>query len=104
MIIKRKVYDKLLNWKNTYKGKKAVLIEGARRIGKSTIAEEFARDEYRSYILVDFNLASKNVRNLFDNLTNLDIFFQALSLEYNTRLYRREPDYIRRNPEVSQGT
>ena len=106
MIIKRKVYDKLLDWKNTYKGKKAVLIEGARRIGKSTIAEEFARDEYRSYILVDFNLASKNVRNLFDDLTNLDIFFQALSLEYNTRLYRRESliifDEIQKFPKARE--
>lgn len=106
MIIKRKVYDKLLDWKNTYKGKKAVLIEGARRIGKSTIAEEFARNEYRSYILVDFNLASKNVRNLFDDLTNLDIFFQALSLEYNTRLYRRESliifDEIQKFPKARE--
>lgn len=106
MIIKRKIYDRLIDWKNTCEGKKAVLIEGARRIGKSTVAEEFAKNEYRSYILVDFNLASKNVRNLFDDLSNLDVFFQALSLEYNTRLYRRESliifDEIQKFPKARE--
>ena len=62
MIFRRKIYDKLLEWKNTSRGEKALLIEGARRIGKSTIAEEFAKHEYkRSYILIDFNDASKVV-------------------------------------------
>ena len=61
MIFRRKIYDKLLEWKNTSRGEKALLIEGARRIGKSTIAEEFAKHEYKSYILIDFNDASKVV-------------------------------------------
>ncbi len=90
MEIKRKMYQRLLNWKTETKGTKAVLIEGARRVGKSTIAEKFAKEQYKSYILVDFNLASKNVKNNFENLAQLDIFFQNLSLEYNVRLYPRE--------------
>ena len=90
MEIQRKIYQRLLNWKNETKGKKALLIEGARRVGKSTIAGKFAKEQYKSYILVDFNLASKNVRDNFENLTRLDIFFQNLSLEYNVRLYPRE--------------
>lgn len=89
-MIKRKIYDKLCDWKNTSNGSKAILIEGARRIGKSTVAEEFGRREYKSYILIDFNIAAKKVLSLFDNLNDLDIFFQDLSLEYNTRLYERE--------------
>lgn len=90
MELKRKVYQKLLQWKNESNGAKALLIEGARRIGKSTIAERFAEKEYKSYILVDFNFAAKNVRDNFENLNRLDIFFQNLSLEYNTKLYERE--------------
>ena len=54
MILKRKIYDKLLNWKNECQGTKAIMVEGARRIGKSTIVEEFAKQEYESYILIDF--------------------------------------------------
>lgn len=87
MEIRRKIYQKLLHWKTEAKGTKALLIEGARRVGKSTIAEKFAREQYKSYILVDFNLASKTVRDNFENLNRLDIFFQNLSLEYNVRLY-----------------
>ena len=60
-IFRRKIYNKLLNWKNTTKGSKAILIEGARRIGKSTIAEEFGKKEYKSYITIDFNKASQTV-------------------------------------------
>lgn len=89
MEIKRKIYNKLCEWKNTANGTKALLIEGARRIGKSTVAEEFGRNEYRSYILIDFNIASKKVRDAFDDLNDLDVFFQTLSLEYNVRLYPR---------------
>lgn len=106
MEINRKIYQKLLDWKKTADGTKALMIEGARRIGKSTIAEEFARAEYRSYILIDFNKASVRVRRLFDDLTNLDIFFQSLSLEFNTRLYRRESiiifDEIQKFPKARE--
>lgn len=90
MKIKRKIYERMLEWKNTCKGDKALLIEGARRIGKSTIAEAFGKKEYKSYVLIDFNNASKKVKECFDDLTNLDIFFQIISLEYNVRLYPRE--------------
>ena len=80
MEIKRKIYKKIVKWKKQANGSKALLIEGARRIGKSTVAEEIGKNEYRSYILIDFNKASKKVRDSFDDLNKLDIFFQTLSL------------------------
>ncbi len=90
MKIKRKIYQRLLSWKNETKGTKALLIEGARRVGKSTLALKFAREQYKSYILVDFNQAPKNIRDNFENLHQLDVFFQNLALEYGVRLYQRE--------------
>ena len=106
MEIKRKIYKSLCEWKETTNGSKALLIEGARRIGKSTVAEEFGKNEYKSYILIDFNKASKKVKDLFDELSNLDIFFQGLSLEYNTRLYKRESliifDEIQKFPKARE--
>ena len=90
MEIKRKIYGKFLTWKNEVQGKKALLIEGARRIGKSTVAESFAKNEYKSYILIDFNKASKKIKDNFENINKLDLFFQTLSLEYDTKLYPRE--------------
>ena len=90
MEIERKIYSKLLEWKEKSQGSKALLIEGARRIGKSTIAEEFGKNEYKSYVLIDFNNASKNIINAFDNLNNLDLFFQIINLETGIRLYKRE--------------
>ena len=90
MELKRKIYDKFLAWKNEVNGKKALLIEGARRIGKSTVAEKFAKNEYKSYILIDFNKASKKIKDNFENMNNLDLYFQTLSLEYNTKLFPRE--------------
>ena len=88
MDIKRDVYVKLQRWKENSKGKTALLIEGARRVGKSTIAEKFARENYRSYVIIDFATASKVIKDNFeDNLTNLDRFFQIISLEYGTRLF-----------------
>lgn len=74
-VFKRKIYNKLKKWKSETEGTKALLIEGARRIGKSTIVEEFAKNEYRSYILIDFNLASDTVISAFNNyLNDLDTF------------------------------
>lgn len=90
MEIKRKIYKKLLLWKNETQGKRSLLIEGARRIGKSTIAELFAKNEYKSYILVDFNKASKKIKDNFENMNNLDLFFQTLSLEYGIKLFPRK--------------
>ena len=77
-MFKRKIYDKLLEWKRESDGKTALLIEGARRIGKSTVAEEFGKNEYETYILVDFSTASKNVKELFDDVSDLDYIFVQL--------------------------
>ena len=94
------------NWKETTDGRKALLIEGARRIGKSTIAEAFGKNEYETYILIDFNKASKKVKDAFDELNNLDIFFQTISLEYNTRLHPRKSliilDEIQKFPKARE--
>lgn len=86
MIFKRKLYDKLLVWKQQTAGTKALLIEGARRIGKSTLVEEFAKNEYRSYLMIDFNKVSDSVISAFNNYMNdLDTFFLILSSEYGVR-------------------
>ena len=90
-MFRRKIYDKLLDWKSNCKGTKALLIEGARRIGKSTIVEEFGKNEYKSYILIDFNKVNRVVIEAFENLSGkLDDFFMVLSSEYNTQLYKKE--------------
>ena len=89
-MFKRKIYDELLNWKNESNGKTALLIEGARRIGKSTIAEAFAANEYKSYILVDFAFAPENVKKLFNDLTDLNYIFLQLQLIYRKDLYERD--------------
>ena len=78
MIFKRKAYDKLLEWKNNYADNYGILLEGARRVGKSTIAEEFAKNEYESYIMVDFANATKAVMECFNDINELDIFFLRL--------------------------
>lgn len=88
MIFERKIYEKMVNWKKGAQGSKALFIEGARRIGKSTIVEAFARNEYKSYILIDFNDVSEAVKDAFLNyLQDLDTFFMILSTEYRTTLY-----------------
>lgn len=89
-MFKRKIYDKLLEWKQESEGKTALLIEGARRIGKSTIVEEFAQKEYRSYILIDFSIASKEIRELFSDMSDLNYIFLQLQLQYNAELYDRD--------------
>ena len=65
-MFKRRVYDSLTEWKEKYSGNYAAMLEGARRVGKSTVAEEFARNNYKSYILIDFNRAGDEVKDLFD--------------------------------------
>lgn len=91
MVLRRKSYDKLLSWKNECNGSRAILVEGARRIGKSTIVEEFAKNEYKSYILIDFANVSDNVINAFENhKNNFDELFMIISLEYGTKLLKRE--------------
>jgi len=89
--MKRKIYDDILKWKQDWAGKTALLIDGARRVGKSYIAEKFAQSEYKSYILIDFNRANDDVKNLFVNyLNDLDTLFMYLSAYYNVKLYERE--------------
>lgn len=89
--MKRKIYQDLLNWKQDEQGNVALLIDGARRIGKSYIVEEFAKKEYKSYIMIDFARAEYEVKEYFLNYRNdLDGLFSRLSLHYRTQLYPRE--------------
>ena len=91
MFFRRRIYDKFLDWKRENYGKKALLVEGARRIGKSTIVEEFAKQEYKSYILIDFAKASEDVKSYFYlYLDDLDTFFMLLSVQYGKELFKRE--------------
>lgn len=85
-VFKRKIYRKLLEWKDQDNGSTALLVEGARRIGKSTIVEEFAKNEYESYMLIDFSVAPKEVKDLFKDISNLDVLFTFLQLKYNISL------------------
>ena len=107
MIFKRKMYNRLLAWKRQAAGTKALLIEGARRIGKSTLVEEFAKNEYQSYLLIDFNKVSDSVISAFNNYMNdLDTFFLILSSEYGVKLYPKESiiifDEIQQFPKARQ--
>lgn len=89
--MRRKVYAKLLSWKQKRHGESAVLVNGARRVGKSYVVKEFAQREYKSYILLDFNKVGKDVKDLFENyLNDLDTFFLYLSSYTNTQLYARD--------------
>ena len=90
MYFKRKVYNKLLQWKENYSNKYAALLEGARRVGKSTIAENFARNEYKSYILIDFSKTTNNIRECFEDIGNLNMFFLRLQAETGVTLYEHE--------------
>ena len=77
--MKRKMYEKLLKWKEESNGEVALLIDGARRIGKSYIVKQFAEENYKSYILIDFNQVGPEIKELFNNyLNNLDMFFMYL--------------------------
>lgn len=89
-MFQRKIYSKLLEWKHESDGKTALLIEGARRVGKSTVVEEFAKREYKSYILIDFSKAAKEVKELFDDISDLDYVFLRLQLIYKTDLHERD--------------
>ena len=89
-IFKRKLYDKMLQWKQERDGSTALLIKGARRVGKSTLAEEFAKREYESYILIDFTEASQEVRDLFNDISDLDRLLFQLQFHYQTRLVERK--------------
>ncbi len=90
MYFKRKAYDKLIEWKENYANEYAALLEGARRVGKSTIAETFAQNEYKSYVMLDFSKVSDNIRKVFDDIGDLDLFFLRLQAETGVTLYEHE--------------
>ena len=89
-VFKRKIYNEILEWKNNRSDKYALLIRGARRVGKSTIVEEFASKEFKSYIMLDFARTSKDINSLFEDLYSLDFFFLQLQQLAGVRLYEQE--------------
>lgn len=106
LVFKRKMYGTLLDWKRSSKGTSALMLEGARRIGKSTLVEEFARKEYKSYILIDFNRVGEDIKSLFSNLMDLDFIFVYLQNTYNVTLYARDSviifDEVQQCPNARQ--
>ncbi|MBR6057290.1 MAG: ATP-binding protein [Victivallales bacterium] len=106
MIFKRKIYDEMLKWKREQNGKTALLIKGARRVGKTTVAREFAEKEYQSYVLLDFAHISKEINSLFDDLYDMDDFFMRLQLLTHVSLYEHKSviilDEIQLNPKARQ--
>ena len=105
-VFKRKIYERLLKWKKESNGSSALLVQGARRIGKSTIVEEFARREYQSYILVDFTKCSQEVKDLFNDVSDLNYIFLRLQLVYNVQLIERHSliifDEVQFQPKARQ--
>lgn len=105
-MFKRKAFDQLAEWKDKYSGQYAVLLEGARRVGKSTIAETFAKENYKSYIMIDFSNISDEVLEVFKSITDLDFFFLRLQAVTGKTLYERESviifDEIQLQPKVRQ--
>ncbi len=106
MLFKRKVYEKMLQWKQERRGSTALLLQGARRVGKSTLVEQFAQNEYKSYILIDFNTATKQINSLFEDISNLNYFFMRLQAELHVTLYERESvivfDEVQQQPLARQ--
>lgn len=105
--MERKIYGRLLKWKNKDAGTCALLLDGARRVGKSYIAEQFGKNEYKSYLLIDFAYLQREVKEIFENDTNdLDLFFNKLSAYYRKQLYPRNSliifDEVQRYPEARQ--
>ena len=89
-MFKRKIYSKIKEWKSSSDGKTALLIEGARRVGKSTVVEEFAKNEYATYILIDFSTASYTIKEVFEDMSDLNYFFLQLQLQYHVELETRK--------------
>lgn len=106
IIFERKIYRKMLDWKRDSNGKTALLIKGARRVGKSTIAEEFSQKEYSSHILIDFSIAPKEVHDLFKDLSDLNYLFMRLQLIYHVNLENRKSviifDEVQKQPFARQ--
>lgn len=106
MIFKRKIYDEMLSWKRESGGQTALLIEGPRRVGKSTIVREFAQREYRSHVIIDFAKASAAEKHLFDDISDMDFFFTRMKLLKGVSLYERESviifDEVQKYPVARQ--
>ncbi len=107
MELKRKIYNRLIEWKNNSNGETAILIDGARRVGKSHIAEQFAKENYKSYIIIDFGNTAKEILDLFENeSSDLDLFFAKLSAFYSTVLHKRDSliifDEVQQFPRARQ--
>ena len=106
LVFKRKIYDEMLRWKQSSQGKTALLIKGARRVGKSTIAEEFAKREYDSYIAIDFADAKKNVWEAVEHISDRNDFFMRLQFIFGVKLYERRSviifDEVQKCPEARQ--
>ena len=90
MVFRRKLYDKMLQWKKERDGSTALLIKGARRVGKSTLVETFAKNEYESYLLIDFTEVSQEVRDWFEDISDLDTLFMKLQFKFHKRLFPRK--------------
>lgn len=105
-IFKRKLYDKLLEWKHNRHGKTAVLIEGARRVGKSTLTKQFAENEYESYVMIDFSIVRDDVLELFNHIDDLDYFFLQLQFRLGVSLKERKSlvifDEVQKCPKARQ--
>lgn len=105
-MFRRKLYNNLLTWKNDSNGNTAILIESARRVGKSTIVREFAETEYKSFIMIDFAYAPDIIQNLFKDLSDLNYFFLQLQLHYGVNLIERDSviifDEVQFNPLARQ--
>lgn len=106
MVFKRKIYDKFLEWKNEDEGRTALLVQGARRIGKSTIVEEFAKNEYETYIKIDFANCSPEIKALFEDISDLNYIFMRLQMEYKVELKERKSliifDEVQKQPLARQ--
>lgn len=106
MIFKRKLYNDMLQWKHESDGQTALLIKGARRVGKSTLARTFAEKEYKSYIAIDFTSCRQEVRDLFEDISNLDYLFMRLQMIFGVELYDRNSviifDEVQNCPKARQ--
>ena len=105
-IFKRKLYDTMLDWKSTSNGSTALLVEGARRVGKSTLVNQFAKKEYKSAIVIDFNMAPQHIISLFDDYSDLDSIFLNLQAHYHVSLHKRQSvivfDEVQQCPRARQ--
>ena len=105
-VFRRKIYEKMLRWKEERDGSTALLIQGARRVGKSTIAEEFAKKEYESNLMIDFIEAPQSVKDLFDDISDIDKILFNLQFQYNVKLKERKSviifDEVQNCPKARQ--